>query len=350
MRLTSFGLAAVLSLGLITSLGVVACGGDGEATPDPATQGQDPTANDPFGRTTGGGNTNDSGGGGGGGGGGETDGGALDPDGGTTDPDSGEVIVPPGTCGTANPPTGFIASVSVTVAAANRTYALSVPAGYDGTRKLPLVFGFHGDGGNGAAYRNSFPIEAQAGGRAIFVWPNGTNNNAGRSFDQGRNPPQNADVTFFEAMITQLSARYCVDTTRVYAHGMSGGAYFVNQLGRWKNTALRAIAPMSGGGPFGIGSGDFDPQTGNLKVTGPLAAFIVHGQSDGSVNITEAQKSLTYWRAAAKSTAGQAATNPSPCQRQNGGLKPVVYCAIPGLGHTIWTGAAAGVWSFFSAN
>ena len=93
---------------------------------------------------------------------------------------------------------------------------------------------------------------------------------------------------------------------------MSGGAYFVNQLGRWKNTALRAIAPMSGGGPFGIGSGDFDPQTGNLKVTGPLAACIVHGQSDGSVNITEAQKSLTYWRAAAKSTAGQAATNPSP--------------------------------------
>ena len=107
---------------------------------------------------------------------------------------------------------------------------------------------------------------------------------------------------------------------------------------------------MSGGGPFGITAADFDPATGSLKVVPALPAFIVHGQSDGTVNITEGQKSLAYWRTAAKSTAGQTATAPSPCQRQNGGTKPVVFCSIPGLGHTLWTGSAAGVWQFFSNN
>ncbi len=277
--------------------------------------------------------TDDDGGGGGGG-----------------DGDSGVVVVPPGSCGTANPAKGFIASLTVRVGAANRTYALSVPAGYDGTRLYPLVFGFHGDGGNGAAYRSSFPIEAQGGTRAIFVWPNGTNNNNGHSFDQARNPPANADVSFFDAMITAISTTYCVDKTKVYAHGMSGGAYFVNQLGRWRTSALRALAPMSGGGPFGNAAADFDPATGSLRIGAPLAVFMVHGQNDGSVNIAEGMKSLTYWRAAARNTAGQAATTPSPCQRQNGGTKPVVFCSIPGLGHTLWTGSAAGVWQFFAAN
>ena len=268
-----------------------------------------------------------------------------------TPDDAGDVIVPPGsTCGTANPQTGFIPSLTVRVGSANRTYALTVPAGYDGTKRLPLVFGFHGDGGNGADYRSSFPIEAQGETRAIFAWPNGTNNNGGHSFDQVKNPPQNADVTFFDAMVTAISTTYCVDSTRVYAHGMSGGAYFVNQLGRWRTSALRSVAPMSGGGPFGNGPGDFDSQTGGLKIGGALGAFIVHGQSDGSVDISEAQKTLTYWRAAAKSTPGQAATPPTPCQRQNGGTRPVVYCSIPGLGHSLWTGAAAAVWQFFSSN
>jgi len=264
--------------------------------------------------------------------------------------DSGVVVVPPGSCGTPNPAKGFIASVTVRVGAANRTYALTVPAGYDGTQLYPLVFGFHGDGGSGAGYRGSFPIEAQGAGRAIFVWPNGTNNNNGHSFDQARNPPANADVTFFEAMLTQISATYCVDPARVYAHGMSGGAYFVNQLGRWKTAALRAVAPMSGGGPFGNAPADFDPATGNLRVGGALAAFMVHGQNDNVVTMSEGQKSLAYWRAAAKSTAGQAATSPSPCQRENGGTKPVVFCSIPGLGHALWSGAAAGVWQFFASN
>ena len=101
-------------------------------------------------------------------------------------------------------------------------------------------------------------------------------------------------------MVTSISTTYCADKARVYVHGMSGGAYFTNQLGRWRSSAIRAIAPQSGGGP--------------------------------------------------KSTPGQAATTPSPCQKQNGTVDQVVFCAIPGLNHAIWSGAPAAIWQFFAAN
>ncbi len=262
--------------------------------------------------------------------------------------DSGPPVV---NCGTANPAKGFITSVSVTVGGVARTYSLTVPTGYVSTRRYPLVVGFHGDGGNGAGYRASFPIEAQAGANAIFAWPNGTNNHRGHSFDQFNSPPAaNPDVAFFDAMTAAIKRTYCIDAARVYVHGSSGGAYFTNQLARWRNSAIRAIAPQSGGGPFGNGASDFDPATGSLKLTGPMAALIVHGQADTAVVPAEGLKSLAYWRLANGSTAGDTATTPSPCRRQNGGTKRLVYCSIPGLGHTGWSGAPAAIWQFFAAN
>ena len=277
-------------------------------------------------------------GGGGGGGGGDT--GDAGDDGSAAGPG----------CGTASPPTGFIASSTVKVGSANRTYALTVPAGYKSTTKYPLVVGFHGDGGNGAGYRSSFPIEAQAGDGAIFVWPDGTNNNNGHSFDQLNDPPNNADVSFFDALLTTLEKTYCINTARVYVHGMSGGAYFTNQVGRWRAPAIRAIAPMSGGGPFSVGGASDYDSNGNLTVNGTVAALMIHGLADTDVPISEGMKSLAYWRMADKNTTGQTATTPTDCEKQNGGVKTVTFCSIPGLPHAIWSGAPAAVWSFFSAN
>ena len=268
---------------------------------------------------------------------------------GETDAGEDGSAVAPGTCGTASPPTGFIASTTVKVGTANRTYALTIPAGYKNTTKYPLVVGFHGDGGNGAGYRASFPIEAQAAGGAIFVWPDGTNNNNGHSFDQAHDPPNNADVSFFDAIVAAVGKTYCINTARVYVHGMSGGAYFTNQLGRWRATAIRGLTAMSGGGPFGIAGSDYGTN-GQLTVNGTVPALLIHGQADTTVPITEGQKSLAYWRMADQNTTGQAATDPSPCQKQSGGVKTVTWCVIPGLSHAIWPGAAQASWAFFSKN
>ncbi len=327
MRALSVPSAGVCGLALSVLLGLVACGGDGSSGS--------------------GGAASDEGGGGGtgaeGGGGGNPDGGAG---GGDTD---GSMTVPAGTCGTANPPMGFIAKTTIKVGAASRTYALTIPAGYNGTKLYPLVIGFHGDGGTGAQYRSSLAIEAAAGGNAIFAWPDGTNNNNGHSFDQAHDPPMNADVDLFDALVKQVSTTYCVNGKKVFIHGMSGGAYFANQLGRWRASAIAAVAPQSGGGPFGISGADYD-KTGNLTITNPVPAFIIHGDADNSVPMTEGQKSLAFWEYAnMASTTMSAPGGPSPCVKQSGGKAAVYWCKIPGMGHTIWSGAAAGIWAFFSA-
>jgi polyhydroxybutyrate depolymerase len=257
--------------------------------------------------------------------------------------------VPVGSCGTSNPTKGFVARLSVQVGSATRTYALDVPAGYDGTFLYPLVIGFHGDGGNGAEYRDWFPIQKQGGTAAIFAWPDGTNDRDGHSFDQGHDPPNNEDVKLFDALVSAIHTTYCVNSARVYVHGLSGGAYFTNQLGRWRAKAIRAIAPQSGGGPYGIQDSDYS-QAGTLTVNGPLPTIIVHGLADGTVDISEGRKSLAYWRMADTSTSGETAWTANPCQRENGGVKPVVFCAIPGMDHEVWSGAPAAIWQFFAAN
>jgi len=41
---------------------------------------------------------------------------------------------------------------------------------------------------------------------------------------------------------------------------------------------------------------------------------------------------------------------PSPCVEHNGCAagKPVVWCAVPGLGHDVWDHAAEAIWAFFA--
>ena len=107
-------------------------------------------------------------------------------------------------------------------------------------------------------------------------------------------PPKNHDVDFFDAMLSSLEGDYSVDPKAVFITGMSGGAYFVNQLGRWRATEIWGEAPMSGGGPFGNGDSDFSD--GNITVNGQVPALIIHGDADGVVDISEGKKSLSYWR------------------------------------------------------
>jgi polyhydroxybutyrate depolymerase len=266
---------------------------------------------------------------------------------GTVQPPSGVTVV----AGSTDVAPGSYGSLKMTVNGEARTYGLFVPATYTKGTALPLIFGFHGDGGTGAGFRSSFPIEAVAKGAALFVYPDGTNDNDGHSFDQDDDPPKNHDVDFFDAMLSTLSNAYSVDTSRVYITGMSGGAYFTNQLARWRESEVWGNAPQSGGGPFGNGDSDFTD--GNLTVNGPVPSLIIHGSADSTVDISEGEKSLTYWGGAngcsGVTPKSGTAHGTSPCLLEPGCSSPVVWCEIPGMNHTIWTDAPTAIWSFFSS-
>jgi len=54
------------------------------------------------------------------------------------------------------------------------------------------------------------------------------------------------DVSFLTQLVGALEARYCIDTSEVYATGFSGGARMASQLACDASTTLAAVAPVSG--------------------------------------------------------------------------------------------------------
>jgi len=238
---------------------------------------------------------------------------------------------------------GAATGVEVDVAGKTRTYALSVPTGYDEHRAHPLVFNFHSGGRNGAGARDYFGFEGFAGAEAVFVYPDGLEGN----WELDTPAAQNGDVAFFDALVAAVSRALCVDTTRIFATGSSMGAYFVNQLGCRRGDVLRAIAPHAGGGPWETGGTYVD---GHVKcATGPVAAMVFVGLADTNVSPSEGDKSIAHWQWANGCAAGSTPRAPSPCVAADGCGKPVVSCRIPGVGHRIWNQGPKATWDFFAS-
>ena len=250
--------------------------------------------------------------------------------------------VPAFGCGASPTAVGFLGSQGIDVAGTHRTYELYVPADYDSTRAYPIVFAFHGDGGTGAGLRSSFHLEAASSGQAFIVYPDGT----GKTWHNDTLPTLTPDIAFIDAIVDSLVASHCVDSARVFATGMSRGAYFANQLVCRSRTTFRAVASHSGGGPFGVANSEWDGQ-GHLKCNATLSALQVQGLADSVVPPSEGYKPRDFWRAKNNCAATTSAYGTSPCVGYDSCDRPEVWCAIPGLGHQLWSNAATVTWSFF---
>jgi polyhydroxybutyrate depolymerase len=55
-----------------------------------------------------------------------------------------------------------------------------------------------------------------------------------------------SDVTFLTQLVSELGRTYCIDSTRVYATGFSGGARMASQLACSAPHTFAAVAPVSG--------------------------------------------------------------------------------------------------------
>lgn len=250
-------------------------------------------------------------------------------------------------CSKADAPTGLLSKQPISVKNNARTYDLFVPDSH-GKKPLPLIFVFHGSGGDGAGIRRTFDLERHANGEAIFVYPDGF----GGEWDLESKAPSNIDMLLFDAILEAVSDSHCVDTKRVFATGYSAGGYFSNQLACRRGGKLRAIASHSGGGPFG--QSDEYGDDGRLRCPErAVAALVVHGTADGDVKLEEAHKSREHWRRVNGCRSGPGdAISPSPCVQlaECSEDRPVVYCEIPGLGHEVWPENGAKLtWELFSS-
>ena len=105
-----------------------------------------------------------------------------------------------------------------------REYVLYVPRSYDRSKPAPLVISMHGAGLWGAAQRDISRWNELADHKGfIVVYPSGVGGNGVRMWRAELGDGLKKDVRFISDLIDTLSAAYNVDSTRIYANGLSNG-------------------------------------------------------------------------------------------------------------------------------
>lgn len=105
-----------------------------------------------------------------------------------------------------------------------REYVLYVPKTYDRSRPTPLVISMHGAGLWGATQRDISRWNELADRKGfIVVYPSGVGGNGVRIWRAQPGDGLPKDVRFISDLIDTLSATYNIDSTRIYANGLSNG-------------------------------------------------------------------------------------------------------------------------------
>jgi poly(3-hydroxybutyrate) depolymerase len=150
------------------------------------------------------------------------------------------------------------------------------------------------------------------------------------------------DVQLFDTLLSDIGNKYCIDQNRVYSTGHSYGAMMTNALGCYRGNVLRGIAPVAGMPPFG-----------NPACTGAVAAWIAHGENDGTVDFTTGGiASRDFWIKldGCSATTDPVAVDPSPCVAYQGcSAGHSVHWCVHQDDHNWPNFAGAGIWAFFNA-
>ncbi len=152
--------------------------------------------------------------------------------------------------GAANPcqqaPTPGESEVTVLSGGVQRTAFLYVPPAAAGQR-LPLLVGLHGAGGKFFQSYSGFSVLADAEG-FIAVYPNPIYADDGRTYwDLYQGAGEDPDVQFISDLLEYVESRLCVDTSRVYAAGVSNGGGMAAALACQLSDRFAAFASIAGG-------------------------------------------------------------------------------------------------------
>jgi len=146
----------------------------------------------------------------------------------------------------------------------NRRYFTKLPDGYTESTPWPLVFYGPGCGGNGNA--EGTPVDGAVDGKAILVFLSYTSS----CFKTGgMNSPE---VPYFEAVLNEIEANYCIDKSKIFVSGYSSGGWLSNLLSCSHGDRIRAIGTAAGG----LGSN-------HPECKGSLAA-IMHASTNDDAN------------------------------------------------------------------
>ncbi|MGO8906804.1 MAG: alpha/beta hydrolase family esterase [Solirubrobacteraceae bacterium] len=170
-------------------------------------------------------------------------------------------------------PTPGNSEVTVQSGGIERTAMLYVPPAASGQR-LPVLVGLHGAGGKFFESYSGFSVLAESED-FIAVYPNPVDEEGGHTFwniydSQAGGGP---DVQFISDLLDYLESNWCVDTSRVYAAGVSNGGGMAARVACVLSSRFAAFASIAGG------YGSLPP----CRPSNPVSVVEVHGTADGSV-------------------------------------------------------------------
>jgi polyhydroxybutyrate depolymerase len=166
---------------------------------------------------------------------------------------------------------------SLAIGGTTRTYIAHVPPRVREGRPLPVVFAFHGGGGNASGFKAYAGFDALADREGfVVVYPDGSGRlgrrlltwNAGGCC--GYAAAQNVDdVAFALSVLRDLARNVSVDPARVYATGHSNGAMMAYRLAIEASERIAAIAPVAGA-----------MQTPSFPPARPVSVLHIHSVDD----------------------------------------------------------------------
>lgn len=171
-------------------------------------------------------------------------------------------------CGTSTVGAVDIEKRTMDVAGVERFYLLTTPPAHNGTTPLPVVLDFHGlaEGAQVHTAMTDFSSVAKKEG-FVVVFPNGTGQPVKWDANTRSNP--NHDVELVDQLLDQLGAQLCIDTSRVYATGLSYGAIMSSFLTCVRADRFAAVAPVAG-----------ITMPENCNPSRPMPALSFHGTAD----------------------------------------------------------------------
>lgn len=179
-----------------------------------------------------------------------------------------------------------------------RTYRIYAPTDFTQRTHYPLVFVFHGGGGNGKhmeeVTRFSDLAETE---KFIVIYPDGEKQETGwlRNNDLGRtwnathccgfaHQNESDDIALVKQIITEVTEKFNIDDTKIFATGFSNGGMFVYKLATEMEPTFAKIAVV--GGSIGGQETILDTKKTIRRPVQPISTLIMHGMQD---------KNVKYW-------------------------------------------------------
>ncbi len=167
----------------------------------------------------------------------------------------------------------------------SRGYLLHVPPSYTGVDRVPVVLAFHGLAATAAEleFYSGLSLYSDTGDRGfITVYPEGVTSALGYQYWNILEEPAPApdDVAFVGALLDKLSDDLCIDSSRVFATGVSNGAMMAVRLACSLSSRIAAIAPIAGAYYPPVFSDEPDE---TCLDTRPVPMISVHGTADQSI-------------------------------------------------------------------